>query len=76
MKPSFTLTYGLGWALEMPPVEKAGKQVEVVDASGQQLDAMAYLAARERAALNGTGVQSASRVCPGRQHWQRAEISL
>ncbi|MGD1082252.1 MAG: carboxypeptidase-like regulatory domain-containing protein [Candidatus Sulfotelmatobacter sp.] len=53
MKPTFTLTYGLGYALEMPPVEKAGKQIEVVDASGQQLDAIAYLAQRERAALQG-----------------------
>jgi hypothetical protein len=53
MKPTLTLTYGLGWALEMPPVEKSGKQVEVVDASGQQLDSQAYLAQRERAALQG-----------------------
>jgi len=53
MKPTFTLTYGLGWALEMPPVEKEGKQIEAVDASGQQLDAVAYLAQRERAALQG-----------------------
>jgi hypothetical protein len=53
MKPTFTLTYGLGWALEMPPVEKNGKQIEVVDSSGQQLDAVAFLAQRERAALQG-----------------------
>ena len=53
MKPTFTLTYGLGYALEMPPVEKNGKQIEVVDASGQQLDAIAYLKSRERAALQG-----------------------
>src|SRR5260370_2474255 len=53
MKPSFTLTYGLGWTLEMPPTEQNGKQVELVDASGQQLDTEAYLAARKRAALNG-----------------------
>ena len=33
MKPTFTLTYGLGWTLEMPPVEKNGKQVELVDSS-------------------------------------------
>ena len=32
MKPSLTLTYGLGWALEMPPVEANGKQAVVVDA--------------------------------------------
>ncbi len=53
MKPTFTLTYGLGYALEMPPVEKSGKQIEVVDASDQQLDAIAYLKSRERAALQG-----------------------
>ena len=41
MKPSFTLTYGLGWTLEMPPVEKFGKQIELVDDAGQQLDVMA-----------------------------------
>ena len=53
MKPTLTLTYGLGWALEMPPVEKAGKQIEVVDSSDQPLDTMAYLASRQRAALQG-----------------------
>ena len=53
MKPTLTLTYGLGYALEMPPVEKSGKQIEVVDASDQQLDAIAYLKSRERAALQG-----------------------
>ena len=34
MKPTFTFTYGLGWTLEMPPVEKHGKQVEFVNAGG------------------------------------------
>ncbi|HLZ91519.1 MAG TPA: carboxypeptidase-like regulatory domain-containing protein [Candidatus Acidoferrum sp.] len=53
MKPSFTLTYGLGWTLEMPPVEKNGKQIELVDAGAQQLDVEAYLHQREAAALNG-----------------------
>jgi len=53
MKPSFTLTYGLGWTLEMPPVEKFGKQIELVDDAGQQLDLMAYLNARKAAALHG-----------------------
>ncbi len=53
MKPTFTLTYGLGWTLEMPPVEKAGKQVEFVDQSDQPIDVQGYLAARERAALLG-----------------------
>ena len=36
MKPSFTLTYGLGWNLEMPPYELSGKQVALVDASGSR----------------------------------------
>src|SRR2546429_2846915 len=53
MRPSFTLTYGLGWTLEMPPVEKFGKQIELVDQAGQQLDLMAYLNARKAAALQG-----------------------
>src|SRR3984893_8304710 len=53
MKPSFTFTYGLGWTLEMPPVEKNGKQIELVDQSGQQLHTMAYLNARKAAALQG-----------------------
>ena len=53
MKPTFTLTYGLGWTLEMPPVEATGKQVELVDQSDQPIGAEAYLKARERAALLG-----------------------
>src|ERR1022692_453226 len=53
MKPTFTLTYGLGWTLEMPPVEAAGKQVELVDQSDQPIGAEAYLKARKRAALQG-----------------------
>jgi len=53
MKPSFTLTYGLGWTLEMPPTEKNGKQIELVDAGGQQLDTQAYIKQRQLAALNG-----------------------
>jgi hypothetical protein len=53
MKPTFTLTYGLGWALEMPPVEQDGRQIELVDSAGQQLDTVAYLNARKSAALQG-----------------------
>jgi hypothetical protein len=53
MKPSLTLTYGLGWTLEMPPVEQLGRQVELVDQAGQQIDTEAYLKAREAAALLG-----------------------
>ena len=53
MKPSFTLTYGLGWTLEMPPTEALGRQVELVDQAGQQLDLKTYLKGRETAALQG-----------------------
>jgi hypothetical protein len=53
LKPSITLTYGLGWTLEMPPVEAQGRQVELVDQAGQQIDTEAYLKARESAALQG-----------------------
>lgn len=53
LKPSVTLTYGLGWTLEMPPVEQSGKQIELVDATGQLLDVQSYLHQRERAALAG-----------------------
>jgi len=53
MKPTFTLTYGLGWTLEMPPVEQAGKQVEMVDSSDQPISGAAYLKQRRREALQG-----------------------
>jgi hypothetical protein len=53
MRPTFTLTYGLGWTLEMPPVEANGKQVELVDSSDQPISGGAYLSARKRAALLG-----------------------
>ncbi len=53
MRPTFSLTYGLGWTLEMPPTEATGKQVELVDSSDQPIGAEPYLAARKRAALAG-----------------------
>jgi Carboxypeptidase regulatory-like domain len=53
MKPTFTLTYGLGWTLEMPPTEANGKQIELVDQSDQPISSVSYLANRKRAALEG-----------------------
>jgi hypothetical protein len=53
LKPTFTLTYGLGWALEMPPTEQNGKQTVVVDAADEPVSSEAYLASRQRAALQG-----------------------
>jgi hypothetical protein len=53
MKPTFTLTYGLGWTLEMPPVEAHGAQIEFVDQANQLVDTQAYLNSRKQAALQG-----------------------
>src|SRR5579863_2322290 len=51
--PTFTLTYGLGWTLEMPPTEALGRQIELVDSSSQQLDVQSYLNTRKAQALLG-----------------------
>ena len=53
MKPTFTLSYGLGWTLEMPPVEAKGKQIALVDQNAKLIDTQAYLNSREQAALAG-----------------------
>jgi len=53
MKPTFTLTYGLGWTLEMPPTEALGKQIIAVDEADQPVSTETYLDARKRAALGG-----------------------
>jgi hypothetical protein len=53
MRPTLTLTYGLGWALEMPPVEANGKQAVLVDAADQPVSTLAYLANVKKAALAG-----------------------
>jgi Carboxypeptidase regulatory-like domain len=53
LKPTVTLTYGLGYTIEMPPTEQQGRQVEVVDASGQLLNVQSFLNQRKEAALKG-----------------------
>ncbi len=53
MKPSLTLTYGLGWTLEMPPTEAQGKQDVLVDASDTPVKTVDYLAQKKAAALQG-----------------------
>jgi len=53
MKPTVTLTYGLGWALEMPPVEANGKQAVLVDAANQPVSTLTYLANVKANALAG-----------------------
>jgi len=54
MKPSLTVSYGLGWALEMPPKEAQGKQIAFVDNNDKIIDTAAYLKSKETAALSGT----------------------
>jgi hypothetical protein len=53
LKPSLTITYGLGYTLEMPPTEASGKQVVVVDAADEPVGIEDYLAQRKAAALQG-----------------------
>ncbi len=53
VKPKFTLTYGLGYMLEMPPYELNGKQVITTDITGEPLSVATYLEQKKRAALNG-----------------------
>jgi hypothetical protein len=53
MKPTLTVNYGLGWTLEMPPVEQNGKQVEFVNAADQPIAVEDFLGARKRQALLG-----------------------
>ncbi len=53
LKPTFTLTYGLGYALEMPPTEQNGKQTVIVDDADEPVAEKTYIANREKAALQG-----------------------
>ncbi len=53
MRKDFTLTYGLGYQIEMPPTEEEGRQVMLVDQSGNQVGAADYLNAKMAAALKG-----------------------
>ena len=53
VKPDLTLVYSLGYTLEMPPVEEAGKQVELVDAADILVTADSFLAQRAATALQG-----------------------
>ncbi len=53
MKPTFTMTYGMSYQIEMPPYEINGKQVQLVDQSGSAISIESYMAARQRAAQSG-----------------------
>ena len=53
LNPKLTLTYGLGWTLEMPPTEQNGLQVAVVDSKNVPISTQQFLNNRETAALQG-----------------------
>ena len=53
VKPNLTLVYSLGYTLEMPPVEEAGKQVVLVDAADTPITSASFLAQRQAYALQG-----------------------
>jgi hypothetical protein len=53
IKPTLTLTYGLSYQVEMPPVEQNGKQVELVDSNGNPINFTNYFATKASMALQG-----------------------
>lgn len=56
VKPTFSLNYGLGYTIEMPPYEtRGGEQSVMVDGSGSLLSVEQYLNTEKQAALQGTG---------------------
>jgi hypothetical protein len=54
VKPNLTLSYSLGYTLEMPPTEQTGKQVALVDSADNPIALQDFLAQRKAAALAGT----------------------
>jgi Carboxypeptidase regulatory-like domain len=54
IKPTLTLTYGIGYGWQTPPSEKHNQQTFEIDAAtGQILTANGYIKAKEQAALQG-----------------------
>ncbi|HKD05704.1 MAG TPA: carboxypeptidase-like regulatory domain-containing protein [Bryobacteraceae bacterium] len=53
LRPSFTLNYGLGYQIEMPPYELRGKQVQLVDTSDNPISLQQFLQQKQSAALAG-----------------------
>jgi hypothetical protein len=53
LKPTFTFTYGLGYALEMPPTEQDGKQTVLVDAANEPVSTETYINNVKKAAPAG-----------------------
>ena len=52
-KPNLTVSFSMGYALELPPTEQTGKQVMVVDSAGNAVDVQGFITQRQKAALLG-----------------------
>ena len=59
IRPSFTLSYGVGYTVEMPPYSTNAAQDIPVDQNGNALNTANFLAAREGAALQGVAYDPA-----------------
>ncbi len=56
IKPTFSLNYGIGYTVEMPPYNvNGGFQTVMVDQNDNILYAMKYLNSEKQAALQGNG---------------------
>jgi hypothetical protein len=53
LSPTVTLSGGIGYTIETPPVEEQGRQVVLVDEAGNPIHAADFLAKRKAAALAG-----------------------
>ena len=53
IKPTFTLTYGLSYSLDMPPYSPDGKQVMFLDNNGAPLSYDSFIGSKQAAALQG-----------------------
>ncbi len=53
LRPTLALTYGLAWAVTIPPVEENGKLMITVTPSGDVVPPRSYLEQRRQAALSG-----------------------
>jgi hypothetical protein len=53
IRPNITLSYGLNWTLQMPPVDENGAQDVLTTSSGQVVTINQYLQNVERNAVNG-----------------------
>jgi Carboxypeptidase regulatory-like domain len=75
LKPTFSLNYGLGYTVEMPPYSvNGGYQTVMVDQNNQILSAQQYLNGEEQSALQGNAYApllgfSAIRNVPGHSHY-------